>query len=175
MLKIRTLAVSFYRTALFLVATAVVSMLTLTSCDKTEDEAQSTYDKLQGTWVSTHAEGHEYLIDTQTGEYLWKEEFDHAVESTTDSYYMKFRLDRNNKVTILEIGDPQGMTVPSTYSYSFNGHQIGGVVFSGDYTNYMTIIEITDSKLVLELDDKGTDEDGYNDFYGLYTFQKVNQ
>ena len=60
-------------------------------------------------------------------------------------------------------------------NYTFNGRQLGGVAFSGDFTKYTNIVEITDTKLVLELDDKGTDENGYNDYYELSTYVKVNE
>lgn len=154
---------------------ALMCSLSLVSCQKKDNDAQTVYDMLQGTWVTTHAKGHEYLIDATTGTYKWKDDFDEDINDISSDKWMKFRLDRNNKVTILEMGDPGDLILPTVQNYTFNGKQLGGMVFSGDFTSYMTIIEITDTHLVLELDDKGTDEDGYNEFYGLYTFKKIDE
>ncbi len=153
---------------------ALMCNVSLASCEK-EKDAQTVYDMLQGTWVTTHAKGHDYLIDATTGVYKWKDDFDENINDITSEKWMKFTLDRNNKVTILELGDPEDLVLPAVLNYSFNGKQLGGMVFSGDFTTYMTIIDISDTELVLELDDKGTDEDGINDFYAIYTFKKVDE
>lgn len=155
---------------------AAICCLAMVSCEKEKDkDAQKIYEMLQGTWVRTHVEGHDYLIDTETGEYKWKNDFNEDVNDISNEMWAKFRLDRNNKITILELGDPEDLVLPAVLNYTFNGKQLGGMVFSGDFTNYMTIIDISDTELVLELDDKGTDEDGINDFYAIYTFKKVDE
>lgn len=155
---------------------AAICCLSMVSCEKEKDkDAQKIYEMLQGTWVSTHAEGHDYLIDPDTGQYLWKDDFNEDINDISNEMWIKFRLDRNNKITILELGDPEDLTLPAVLNYTFNGRQLGGIAFSGDFTQYTNIVEITDTKLVLELDDKGTDENGYNDYYELSTYEKVNE
>ncbi len=153
---------------------AAICCLSMVSCEK-EKDAQTVYDMLQGTWVRTHVEGHDYLIDTETGEYKWKNDFNEDVNDISNEMWAKFRLDRNNKITILELGDPEDLVLPAVMNYTFNGSQLGGMVFSGDFINYTNIMEITDTKLVLELDDKGYDEDGYTDYYELSTYKKVDE
>ena len=155
---------------------AAICCLSMVSCEKEKDkDAQKIYEMLQGTWVSTHAEGHDYLIDPDTGQYLWKDDFNEDINDISNEMWIKFRLDRNNKITILELGDPEDLTLPAVLNYTFNGRQLGGIAFSGDFTLYTNIVEITDTKLVLELDDKGTDENGYNDYYELSTYKKVDE
>ena len=155
---------------------AAICCLAMVSCEKEKDkDAQKIYEMLQGTWVSTHVEGHDYLIDPDTGQYKWKDDFNEDINDISNEMWIKFRLDRNNKITILELGDPEDLTLPAVLNYTFNGRQLGGVAFSGDFTKYTNIVEITDTKLVLELDDKGTDENGYNDYYELSTYKKVDE
>lgn len=155
---------------------AAICCLSMVSCEKEKDkDAQKIYEMLQGTWVRTHVEGHDYLIDTETGEYKWKNDFNEDVNDISNEMWAKFRLDRNNKITILELGDPEDLVLPAVMNYTFNGSQLGGMVFSGDFINYTNIMEITDTKLVLELDDKGYDEDGYTDYYELSTYKKVDE
>lgn len=167
---------SLHKSAMCTAIAAAMCCLSMTSCENDkDDDAQTVYEMLQGTWVSTHVEGHEYLIDTETGEYKWKDDFDENINDISNEMWIKFRLDRNNKITILESGDPGDMVLPAVENYTFNGKQLGGMVFSGDFTNYMTILDISDTELALELDDKGYDEDGYNDYYAIYTFRKVEQ
>ena len=155
---------------------AAICCLSMVSCEKEKDkDAQKIYEMLQGTWVRTHVEGHDYLIDTETDEYKWKNDFNEDVNDISNEMWAKFRLDRNNKITILELGDPEDLVLPTVLNYTFNGKQLGGIAFSGDFTNYTNIVEITDTKLVLELEDKGYDENGYNDYYELSTYKKVDE
>ena len=166
---------NLFKILLFVAAAAVITVLSLSSCKEEKSEAATVYEMLQGTWVSTHVEGHDYLIDPDTGQYLWKDDFNEDINDISNEMWIKFRLDRNNKITILELGDPEDLTLPAVLNYTFNGRQLGGVAFSGDFTKYTNIVEITDTKLVLELDDKGTDENGYNDYYELSTYKKVDE
>ena len=175
MKKFYILSAALHKGFIFMAAAAVITVLSLSSCKEEKSEAATVYEMLQGTWVSTHVEGHDYLIDPDTGQYKWKDDFDEQINDISSDKWMKFRLDRNNKITILELGDPEDLALPAVLNYTFNGKQLGGMVFSGDFTNYMTIIDISDTELVLELDDKGTDEDGINDFYAIYTFKKVDE
>lgn len=175
MKKFYILSAALHKGFIFMAAAAVITVLSLSSCKEEKSEAATVYEMLQGTWVSTHVEGHDYLIDPDTGQYKWKDDFNEDINDISNEMWIKFRLDRNNKITILELGDPEDLTLPTVLNYTFNGRQLGGVAFSGDFTKYTNIVEITDTKLVLELDDKGTDENGYNDYYELSTYVKVNE
>ena len=190
MKKFYILSAALHKGFIFMAAAAVISVLSLSSCKEEKSEAATVYEMLasvirneksifyemlQGTCVSTHVEGHDYLIDPDTGQYKWKDDFNEDINDISNEMWIKFRLDRNNKITILELGDPEDLTLPAVLNYTFNGRQLGGVAFSGDFTQYTNIVEITDTKLVLELDDKGTDENGYNDYYELSTYVKVNE
>ncbi len=175
MKKFNILSAALHKGFIFMAAAAVISVLSLSSCKEEKSEAATVYEMLQGTWVSTHVEGHDYLIDPDTGQYKWKDDFNEDINDISNEMWIKFRLDRNNKITILELGDPEDLTLPAVLNYTFNGRQLGGVAFSGDFTKYTNIVEITDTKLVLELDDKGIDENGYNDYYELSTYVKVNE
>ena len=159
---------------LFLAATTCIAAVA--SCSrKVSPEAERTYELLQGTWESVHTEGHDYSTDLQTGETVYREDFNEDITGPSHPRYVKMRLDRNNMVTILELGETDGMTLPVSFGYTFNGEQLGGMVFSGDYAGYMTIVSIDESVMTLELDDKGQDEYSSEDYYELTTFRKTDE
>ena len=109
-------------------------------------------------------EGHDYSTDAGTGESIYHADFDEDIPGPSHERYMKMRLDRNNMVTVLEMGDPEDLTLPASFSYTFDGSRLGGVVFSGDYADYMNIISIDGDSMVLELVDKGQDEETIDDW-----------
>lgn len=160
----------------FLAFPALACLALLSSCSgKTTPESEMIYGLLQGTWESVHVEGHDYTTNAQTGEVTYQEDFNEDIDSPAHPDYIKMRLDRNNIVTLLELGDASGMTLPVSYAYTFNGTQLGGVVFSGDFANCMTIKEIDAASMTLELVDKG-ESDGYTtDYYELITFRKTDE
>ena len=159
---------------LFLAAAACIAAVA--SCSrKVSPEAERTYELLQGTWESVHTEGHDYSTDLQTGETMHREDFNEDITGPSHPRYVKMRLDRNNMVTVLEMGDPEDLTLPASFSYTFDGSRLGGVVFSGDYADYMNIISIDGDSMVLELVDKGQDEETIDDCLERMTFNRVNE
>ena len=159
-----------------LAAAALACIAALSSCGwKVAPDAAARYELLQGTWESVHVEGHDYSTDAGTGESVYHADFDEDIPGPSHERYMKMRLDRNNMVTILELGETDGMTLPVSFGYTFNGEQLGGMVFSGDYAGYMTIVSIDESVMTLELDDKGQDEYSSEDYYELTTFRKTDE
>lgn len=167
--------ISIVMKKLFCIAlAAAVCFSALQSCGrKTDPEALRTYEMLQGTWETVHIQGHESSSDLQTGEILFREDFDEDISSPSHPEYRKMRLDRNNIVTLLELGDPDGTTLPASYPYTFNGNQLGGMVFSGDFAYFMTVSDIDGNTMTLELDDKGEYDGCVVDFYELITFRKI--
>lgn len=161
---------------LFLIAAAAFICAALVSgCRKTDPEAERTYDMLQGTWETVHIEGYERTTDVQTGETLFQEDFDEDISGPAHPDYVKMRLDRNNIVTLIELGDSEGITLPASYPYTFNGSQIGGIVFSGDFTYFMTINGIDGNTMTLELDDKGEYEGSQTEYHELVTYRKTDE
>lgn len=152
----------------------------LQSCVRNIDpEMQTRYELLQGTWETVHEEGHEYSTDAATGETVTHDDYSEDITGPSDESYMKLQFDRNNMVTILEIGTAGLLdtTLPASFTYSFNGSQIGGTLFCGDFVNYMNIVSLDGNEMVLELSEKGYDEetDTNDDNYMLTTYRKVNE
>ena len=159
-----------------LAAAALACIAALSSCGwKVAPDAAARYELLQGTWESVHVEGHDYSTDAGTGESIYHADFDEDIPGPSHERYMKMRLDRNNMVTVLEMGDPEDLTLPASFSYTFDGSRLGGVVFSGDYADYMNIISIDGDSMVLELVDKGQDEETIDDCLERMTFNRVNE
>ena len=159
-----------------LAAAAFACVAVLSSCDrKIDPDAAARYELLQGTWESVHVEGHDYSTDAETGESICHADFDEDIAGPSHERYVKMRLDRNNMVTLLEMGDPEGLTLPASFSYTFDGCRLGGVVFSGDYADYMNMVSIDGDSMVLELVDKGRDEETIDDFLERMTFSRVNE
>ena len=159
-----------------LAAATFLCLAALSSCDrKVDPDAAARYELLQGTWESVHVEGHDYSTDAETGESIYHADFDEDIPDPSHERYMKMHLDRNNMVTLLEMGDPEDLTLPASFSYTFDGSRLGGVVFSGDYADYMTVVSIDGDSMVLELDDKGQNEETIDDCLERMTFSRVNE
>ena len=79
MKKFYILSAALHKGFIFMAAAAVITVLSLSSCKEEKSEAATVYEMLQGTWVSTHVEGHDYLIDPDTGQYKWKDDFNEDI------------------------------------------------------------------------------------------------
>lgn len=155
---------------------ALAVCATAVSCgDSADDKDKTTYAMLQGTWQSTHIKGHDYFYSSHGESGNWIENFDRDLTGPQDENWTVIRFDRNNMVTIIELDNSEDTSyLPVALRYTFKApDRLYGEPFSGDFTNYSTIAELTDTRLVLEMDDKGTDEDGTSDYFARITFKKI--
>ena len=145
----------------------------LSACDDENEanEEKAIFEKLQGTWKSTYIVMHDNFTSIN-GE-TYNESIDEAITSKENEWYIRWKFDRNRKVTILESGSSDDIQLPATFGFTLSGNRISGIPFSGDFTSYSTITEISDTQFIIEMEDKGRDKDGKSDYYHRITFEKV--
>ncbi len=76
----------------------------LSACDDENEanEEKAIFEKLQGTWKSTYIVMHDNFTSIN-GE-TYNESIDEAITSKENEWYIRWKFDRNRKVTILESG-----------------------------------------------------------------------
>lgn len=159
---------------LFAVLAASAALAAFSACSFEVDEgARSTQSRLAGYWESCHVQEEDITTDadgTVTSNYV-----DEDVSLTSANrveYYGVLRF-TETAVSFVATFDPE-VPLNLSYPYTLSENRIYSWLTRGDYAEFMTIEELTDDRLVLKLDDEGTDEDGvHDDFLQIITFRRI--
>lgn len=162
------------RFRLFTVLTVSATLAVSSACTfKVDEEARSTQDRLVGYWETCHVKEEDITTDvdgTVTSNYV--DEDVSLNSSNRDEYYgvLKFT---GTTVSFVATFDPE-VPLNLPYPYTVSDNRLYSWITRGDYAEFMTIEELTDDRLVLKLDDVGTDEDGvHDDFLQIITFRRI--
>lgn len=145
----------------------------LTACSfEIDEQAMDMNRRLTGYWETVHMYEYEKWTDA-TGVSDSNERDVDVVPGDVDDYgVIRFA---ETFMALIATYDPESnfmLNVP--VPYTLKEKNIYSVLLSGDYTDHMTIIELTDHKLVLEMLDEGTDDEGaYSKYIQRITFKKI--
>lgn len=159
---------------LFTVLAVSVSLAAFSSCSfKIDEDARSAQGKLIGYWETCHVK--EEDITTDADGHVTSNYVDADVSLTSDNradYYGVLRFTETT-VSYVATFDPEAI-INLPYSYTLTGNRLYSWLTRGDYAEFVTIEELTDDRLVLKLDDEGTDEDGvHDDFLQIITLRRI--
>lgn len=112
---------------------------------------------LNGNWEATHITEKETLTSRNGQVEILKDVDEDITQENVNYQLLNFGY---FNVKMLATGNPEmGDKTGKPYSYIvMNSNQLYCVLLQGEFTDYCTIDEITDSKLVLTLNDKGTNQ-----------------
>lgn len=154
-------------------AAALTLSLGLSGCAFEVNEAdREDQHQLEGYWETVHLYEEETGTDSTGEPYSYTEDID--ILPGDREHYMVLRF-TEAYVTIIATYDPEvALLLDIPIPYTLEGRKIYSMLFVGEFADHMTVEELTEEKLVLRMDDEGTDEDGsYSDFMQLITFKRV--
>lgn len=159
---------------LFTALAVSIALTAFSACSfEVDEEARSTQNKLVGYWETCHVKEEDITTDvdgTVTSNYV-----DEDVSLTSDNRVDYYGVLRFTETTVSYVAtfDPE-VIINLPYSYTLTGNRLYSWLTRGDYAEFVTIEELTDDRLVLKLDDEGTDEDGiHDDFLQIITLRRI--
>lgn len=153
----------------------VVLAVALAGCSfEVDADDQNLHQQIQGYWETVHMYEHEVWQYPGSEPDSYTNDFD--VQDGDVENYGIIRI-ADTFVSYIATYDPEVepfLNVP--IPYTLQDGNLYSVLFSGDFTDHVSIEEVTDRKLVLKLVDVGTDEDGmYSDYVQIITFRRVEE
>lgn len=159
---------------LFTALAVSIALAAFSACSfEVDEEARSTQNKLVGYWETCHVK--EEDITTEADGTVTSVYVDEDVSLTSDNRVDYYGVLRFTETTVSYVAtfDPE-VIINLPYSYTLTGNRLYSWLTRGDYAEFVTIEELTDDRLVLKLDDEGTDEDGiHDDFLQIITLRRI--
>lgn len=163
--------------------TLAVMVITTSGCFKPDETGSKEAASLNGYWETIRLKEQDYSYETgpdgnKTNESRFEEEYDIAPNDGNENWrIIRFQ---GGMVSIIASDCEDDMeTYGIPFTYSLSGNRLTSMMFSGDFTNVVTIEFTGEDEMTIFLDDSGkSTEDGWTthqEFKSWTTYRRYTQ